>query len=128
VMFPAAQFAASDSKWKTQTCPVGFGTMGMWPEYADGTDINAIDVSRDRSLLVTADDFGQVKLFNYPCVAQNAAFRASDGHSSHVMNAKFLGHDAMVGTVGGVDKAIMLWDLVAVPASSPKRTYNHKLN
>lgn len=40
---------------------------GIWPEGADGTDINAVARSHDGKLLVSADDFGKVHLFSYPC-------------------------------------------------------------
>lgn len=38
----------------------------MWPEYADGTDINAVCRNAEASLLASGDDFGKVKLFLYP--------------------------------------------------------------
>ncbi len=37
-------------QWKTETCILGFGVMGIWPPCADGTDINAVDVSKDRGM------------------------------------------------------------------------------
>lgn len=40
---------------------------GLWPDGSDGTDINAVCRSNDKSLLVTGDDFGKVHLFTYPC-------------------------------------------------------------
>jgi hypothetical protein len=40
---------------------------GIWPPFADGTDVNAVDRSKDMRLLASADDFGRVKLFR--CVA-----------------------------------------------------------
>lgn len=40
---------------------------GVWPDGADGTDINAVCRSNDGSLLVSADDFGKVLLFSFPC-------------------------------------------------------------
>ena len=46
---------------------LGFGVFGIWPEGADGTDINAVARSHDGKLLVSADDFGKVHLFSYPC-------------------------------------------------------------
>lgn len=39
---------------------------GVWPPKCDVTDVNAAAVSQDRQLVATADDFGMVKLFNYP--------------------------------------------------------------
>ena len=32
--------------------------MGVWPEIADGTDINAVDVSDELNVVAVADDFG----------------------------------------------------------------------
>lgn len=40
---------------------------GIWPDGADGTDINAVCRSHDGSLLASADDFGKVHLFSFPC-------------------------------------------------------------
>ena len=41
--------------------------VGIWPEGADGTDINAVDRDGAQSLVATADDFGRVNLFSWPC-------------------------------------------------------------
>lgn len=29
-------------EWATYTCPIGFHALGIWPEGADGTDINSV--------------------------------------------------------------------------------------
>lgn len=57
-----------DVEWVTNTCTITFTTVGIWPETADGTDINACDRSHDSKLIATADDFGKVKLFSYPVI------------------------------------------------------------
>jgi hypothetical protein len=36
------------------------------PSGEDGTHINCVAVSPDGGLIVTADDFGLVNIFNYP--------------------------------------------------------------
>uniref|UniRef100_A0A452HNM9 EMAP like 2 n=1 Tax=Gopherus agassizii TaxID=38772 RepID=A0A452HNM9_9SAUR len=46
---------------------VGSRAGGIWPEGTDGTDINAVCRSHDGKLLASADDFGKVHLFSYPC-------------------------------------------------------------
>jgi len=41
--------------------------MGVWPPCSSGDDINAVDRSHSKDVLVTGDDFSKVKLFKYPC-------------------------------------------------------------
>ncbi|KAK2491944.1 hypothetical protein MC885_011913, partial [Smutsia gigantea] len=59
--------AVRNVEWATATCVLGFGVFGIWSEGADGTDINAVARSHDGKLLASADDFGKVHLFSYPC-------------------------------------------------------------
>ena len=49
-----------DQKWQSWTSVLGFPVMGIWPLYADGTDVNAVDRSPDGKYLLTADDSGMV--------------------------------------------------------------------
>jgi microtubule-associated protein-like 6 len=60
-------------------------------------------------LLATGDDFGQVKLFKYPCVKEKADFNDYYGHSSHVTKVKFSADDKLVFSTGGGDKTVMVW-------------------
>lgn len=55
-----------DMTWATQNCSLSFSTVGVWPENADGTDVNTVCRSSDLSLLASGDDWGKVKLFSYP--------------------------------------------------------------
>lgn len=78
------------TQWASWSCKLGWPVMGIWQEGFDGTDINAVHASEDGSLLVVADDRGGVCLYRFPCVAAGApCFRAA-GHSSHVMNVRWL--------------------------------------
>ena len=56
-----------DEKWASWSCTLGFPVMGIFPPAADGSDINAVARSPDGTVSATADDFGTVKLFKYPC-------------------------------------------------------------
>ena len=95
-----------DQKWATWTGVLGFDVMGIWPDFADGTDVNAIDRTRSGRHVATADDFGGVKLFNYPCVVQDAPYVLGRGHSSHVMNVRFSPDDGTLISVGGKDRCV----------------------
>ena len=91
------------------TCLFGWPVQGIWPGL-DYTDVNAVDRSRNGTLLATGDDFGQVKLFKYPSVKEKAGFNDYYGHSSHVTGVKFTANDTFVISTGGNDKTVMVWD------------------
>lgn len=57
-----------DVEWASQNCVLSFSTIGIWPEGADGTDVNACARSHNSRLITTADDFGKVKLYSYPTI------------------------------------------------------------
>uniref|UniRef100_A0A8D0H1R4 EMAP like 2 n=1 Tax=Sphenodon punctatus TaxID=8508 RepID=A0A8D0H1R4_SPHPU len=97
--------------WATATCVLGFGVFGIWPEGADGTDINAVCRSHDGKLLASADDFGKVHLFSYPCCQPRAPSHTYGGHSSHVTNIAFLHGDSLLLSTGGTDTSVLQWRL-----------------
>lgn len=85
---------------------------GIWPPGSDGTDINSVDRSPLGSILATADDFGSVKLFRYPCATEKACFSQFNGHSSHVTNVRFNCCGENLLSVGGNDKCLFVWRIV----------------
>lgn len=116
------QFSApnpSDLQWKSYSCVLGFGVMGIWPPFADGTDINSLHVSRDKSLVVTGDDNGLVNVFNYPCVIKNAPRLQFTGHSSHVTNVRFAYDDNVIVSVGGHDNCAISWQVTKKRLGKP---------
>ena len=52
--------------WSTFTSVLGQTTNGIWQPCMDVTDINTSCLSKDGRTLATGDDFGLIKLFNYP--------------------------------------------------------------
>ena len=98
-----------DSTWATWTCPLGWPVQGIWPSTADGTEYNAVHRSHKGDLVVAADDYGRLKLFNYPCVTPGCGSDAYYGHSSHVTNCRWTNDDSHVITTGGTDRAVFQW-------------------
>lgn len=88
---------------------MGWPVQGIWPPCSDGSDINAIDRNSEGTLIATSDDFGKVKLFNYPCPKKNSSFQNSLGHSSHVTNVRFVKNSNFLISTGGNDKSIFIW-------------------
>uniref|UniRef100_A0A8C2JSH7 EMAP like 2 n=1 Tax=Cyprinus carpio TaxID=7962 RepID=A0A8C2JSH7_CYPCA len=103
--------AVRNLEWATSTCVLGFSVFGIWPEGADGTDINAVCRSHDNKLLASADDFGKVHLFSNPCSQPRASSHIYGGHSSHVTNVAFLHDDSHLLSTGGKDTSILQWVL-----------------
>jgi microtubule-associated protein-like 6 len=98
-----------DVDWATWTCTLGWPVQGIWPAEADGTDINAVDRSHSGALIATADDFGKVKVFNYPCLEKGSGCVEGVGHSSHVTNVRFSVDDGYMLTTGGNDRSVFQW-------------------
>lgn len=107
VCFSWQSLAPADILQLTSILPTG-----IWSEGADGTDINAVARSHDGKLLASADDFGKVHLFSYPCCQPRALSHKYGGHSSHVTNVAFLWDDSMALTTGGKDTSVLQWRVV----------------
>ena len=115
------QLAASarDVEWATWTCTLGFPMLGIWPAGSDGTDVNAADRHPSGALVATADDSGVVKLFNCPCVVEDAPHRAYSGHSAHVTCLRFSADGRRLVSVGGADRSAFQFRLVPVQQPPP---------
>ena len=98
-----------DAKWDTWTCSLGFSVMGIWGDGEENMDINAVTRSHSQEYCIVSNDFSTVKLFNYPCVVDNAPHRVYHGHASHVTKARWSNDDRFVFTCGSGDRAILQW-------------------
>jgi microtubule-associated protein-like 6 len=103
------------TEWWSWTCTKGWPVVGIFPPYADGTDVNAADRTNSQTIVATGDDFGKVKIFRYPCTVEGAGFKEYKGHSSHVTNVMFSCDDRSLCSVGGMDLTLMQWQLLEEP-------------
>ena len=46
---------------------------GIWEKYTDTTDVNAAEANFQNGVVVTGDDFGQVKLVRFPCIKKGTS-------------------------------------------------------
>uniref|UniRef100_A0A3Q2XTX5 EMAP like 6 n=1 Tax=Hippocampus comes TaxID=109280 RepID=A0A3Q2XTX5_HIPCM len=90
--------------WATWTSILGDEVLGIWPRNADKADVNCACVSRAGLNLVTGDDLGLIKLFDFPCSEKFAKHKRYSGHSAHVTNARFACDDKFVISAGGSDR------------------------
>jgi len=52
--------------WQTSTCKLGWEVMGVFHQGMDGTDINSVDVCKDRRHIVAGDDLGSICIYRFP--------------------------------------------------------------
>jgi WD40 repeat protein/Ca2+-binding EF-hand superfamily protein len=105
------QIAASsvkDVKWSSWTCKLGWAVQGIFPG-VDGTDVNTVCRSENEKILATGDDNQLVKIFKYPSVLPKTAFKSYIAHSSHVTRVRFMLNDSLLISIGGNDKAVIVW-------------------
>ena len=124
-------------QWASWTCVLGPEVNGIWPKYSDINDINSVDANFNNQVLVTADDYGLVKLLRYPCIKKGkhdsfvtffsllstailmcfllilgAKFKKYLGHSAHITNARWSHDYQWVITIGGADHSVFQWKFV----------------
>lgn len=68
-----------------------------------------MNVSQDKRILATADDFGLLNIYRYPCVSLKHKGRSYCGHSEHVVRSIFTPEADRIFTIGGYDKAVIQW-------------------
>lgn len=61
-------------KWASWTGVLGTEANGIWEKYTDTNDVNGTDVNFASRVIVTADDFGLVKLFRFPSTKKGSEF------------------------------------------------------
>uniref|UniRef100_A0A803SL06 EMAP like 6 n=1 Tax=Anolis carolinensis TaxID=28377 RepID=A0A803SL06_ANOCA len=89
--------------WATWTSILGDEVIGIWPRNADKADVNCACVSHAGLNIISGDDFGLVKLFDFPCTEKFAKHKRYFGHSAHVTNIRFSHDDKYVISTGGDD-------------------------
>lgn len=88
---------------------LGDEVIGIWPRNADKADVNCACVTHAGLNIVTGDDFGLVKLFDFPCTEKFAKHKRYFGHSAHVTNIRFSYDDKYVVSTGGDDCSVFVW-------------------
>ncbi|TDH01611.1 hypothetical protein EPR50_G00182120 [Perca flavescens] len=98
--------------WATWTSILGDEVLGIWPRNADKAEVTCACVSHAGLNIVSGDDFGLVKLFDFPCTEKFAKHKRYLGHSPHVTNIRFSHEDKYVISTGGDDCSVFVWKCV----------------
>jgi WD40 repeat protein len=119
-----------NESWATWTCASGWPVQGIWPPGADGLDISTVDRCADSSVVAVGDDYGRIKLYNWPATTSEPPCHTYHGHGSYVANLQFSNwlddDERYLFSVGGSNKCLMQWKLTteqpAKKMSMPKLT------
>lgn len=78
-----------DVKFPAQSVMYGWSTAGAFPKVDNGTAITATARSFSGNLLCAGDNFGNVKMFRWPCWSLGAASHEFRGHASPIADLVF---------------------------------------
>jgi WD40 repeat protein len=94
--------------WANNTTKYSWSVEGVIPSGCDGTHINGVEWSHDKTLIATGDDWGLVNVFRNParCGHKPKTLR---GHSEHVVRVRFSDDDTYLYSIGGYDQTVMQW-------------------
>ena len=98
----------SEEGWSTQNCTLTFDTLGIWPIVADGTDINVCAVYNAGQILAAGDDFGRVRIYQFPTRQAEADCKELHGHADHVKNVAFAENGQII-SAGGLERSLLQW-------------------
>ena len=102
-----------DTKWETQTCIFGWHVQGVWPSQNDGTEIISIDCNLNSKIsnptIAVGDNYGNLKLFCYPCVSPDTNFKRYKAHLGPISKVRWISGGSHLVTIGERDQSIMIW-------------------
>jgi WD40 repeat protein len=86
----------------------GIFTPGVSEKDVTCCQISPINEAKRKRTIIVGDNYSQLKLYNYPTFHQGV-FNRYKGHSSYVSAVRFTEDEKYVVSVGGQEKAILLW-------------------
>lgn len=95
-------------KWADDPLVAGWDVQGLYQAEWDGTDLNDATLTSDKKLIMTGDDYGCVRLHNYPAIDRDACIEYG-GHAEFVVGVELLRDDSQLISCGGMDCAIFQW-------------------
>jgi microtubule-associated protein-like 6 len=101
--------AMKDVNFPPQSVPFGWGTAGAFSPMDDGSDVLCSGRSFSGNVLATGDNFGNLKLFRYPCWSLGAASHEFRAHGGRLGDVAFTNEDSHLITCGEDDRSLMQW-------------------
>jgi len=98
-------------EWTGDPLLAGWDVQGLYQPGFDGTDLNEATLTRDRRFVISGDDYGTVRLHNYPAIDPENHI-GYGGHAEFVQAVAVTYDDSQVISIGGEDMAIFQWKII----------------
>jgi len=108
VQIPVAA-TLKDAKWATQTGWLNWASQGMHPNKESGEALVATDRQHNGKLVCAADNYGRIKLYNYPTYEHGHGFSLYRGHVGSVGSVRWVAGDNHLVSVGRSDRCVFQW-------------------
>lgn len=103
----------SEIKWVNRKNICGTDSVGIFSSYNNFSDVTAISISKDATLMASGDVFGNVKIMKNPSPNIFVPLKEYHGHSvGGVSNVCFTVADKYLLSTGKDDKTIIQWRVV----------------
>jgi microtubule-associated protein-like 6 len=101
-------------QWDTNTCVYSYATQGIWSTCQDGTQYRSACKSNAQDILIAVDNYGRIRVTNFPCLTSNPCFYQCYGHGKDIRNCQVSCDDTRLFTTGGTDGCVFQWKIEAV--------------
>ncbi|GMH62047.1 hypothetical protein TrLO_g8072 [Triparma laevis f. longispina] len=94
--------------WGRTSCTVSWQVAGLWPD-SEGGEITTINIDPNTDVLAAGDEFGRIRLYNYPCTEGGQLNLTFQGHCGPISRARFSEGGHYLFTTGRDDCCLFQW-------------------
>ncbi|KRZ04289.1 Echinoderm microtubule-associated protein-like 1 [Trichinella zimbabwensis] len=86
--------------WKTENCFANLNTLGAMSNLPESNNKTLMTISHKKKLLAIIDESSTLKLFNYPCISENALYTTTCVRMLNAETLLFTNDDSRIITTG----------------------------
>jgi len=96
---------------QSPTCTLTWQCLGVWEQctVADFGSVTTVNVDKLTDVLCCGDEYGRIKLFNYPVLGPNNLFSCTYGHAGPVAKVRFGEGGHYLYSAGTDDCCVFQW-------------------
>ncbi|TYZ66568.1 hypothetical protein PybrP1_009464 [[Pythium] brassicae (nom. inval.)] len=98
-----------DVEWATQSCVFSWPAQGIWDFSREDEYFYALTKAHSHEVLVSANNRGEIQVYNSPCLSKRAEQHVLRGHGMIVSGVAFTCDDSRLVSIGANDKSLFVW-------------------